>query len=222
MGFVSKFCTFILIAGSVIFLIGGWLAQQQVLKRIRCEMTYSSPKVVPEKFHDERADGYSLWKYEDGLNKQPVLFIPGHIGSTTHARGLAASIHNKDNVFHYFTVGFGRQASAYHASTILNQAIYVNEAIRHIQSLYKANNTYQSIPRIIIAGHSTGGMVARTALTLENHPEDCPINAIVMLATPNKSPAYSPDASMDELYYAVNRAWKQSFFPESIGKNRIK
>jgi len=36
-----------------------------------------------------------------------------------------------------------------------------------------------------------------------------------MFGSPNSSPAYSPDASMQELYRTVNNAWKQSFFPAS-------
>ena len=196
-----------------LFLVIGWFTQQQILKQNQCEMTFSSPKVKQENFQRDRKDGYTLWKFEDGLNMQPVLFIPGHKGSTMQARSLASYMHNKEGIFQYFTVGFGEEASAYHASSIISQAVYVNEAIKYIRVLYKSK--YRDPPRLIVAAHSLGGMVARTALTLQSHPKDCPVNAIVMFGSPNREPAYSPDASMEVLYSVINTAWKKSYFPYS-------
>jgi triacylglycerol esterase/lipase EstA (alpha/beta hydrolase family) len=40
-------------------------------------------------------------------------------------------------------------------------------------------------PKIIVVGHSVGGMIARTAMLLDNHPKGCPVSDIVMLSTPN-------------------------------------
>lgn len=39
--------------------------------------------------------------------------------------------------------------------------------------------------KLMITGHSIGGMVARTALLLSNYPNDCPVSDILMLSTPN-------------------------------------
>lgn len=36
----------------------------------------------------------------------------------------------------------------------------------------------------MIVAHSAGGMVARTALLLDNHPR-CAVNSIIMLSSPN-------------------------------------
>jgi hypothetical protein len=67
---------------------------------------------------------------------------------------------------------------------------------------------------IVVVGHSVGGMVARTAVVLDNHPA-CVIRNMVLLSAPIHRPPYSMDASNDAVYAAVNKAWKNSFFNES-------
>eukprot|EP01034_Spumella_vulgaris_P028991 gene28991-35956_t len=68
--------------------------------------------------------------------------------------------------------------------------------------------------KIMIVAHSLGGMVARTAATLSNHPK-CVVSDIIMLSSPNNKSPYTPDASMDKLFSSVNRAWLLSFYNTS-------
>jgi hypothetical protein len=49
------------------------------------------------------------------------------------ASGLS---HNKKELFQYFTIDFNHSISAMHASTILQQAAFVNEALRTIYRAY--------------------------------------------------------------------------------------
>lgn len=54
--------------------------------------------------------------------------------------------------------------------------------IHYLDDIENNENKYPS--KIIILAHSIGGMVARTAMILTNHPH-CVVNSIIMLSTPN-------------------------------------
>jgi alpha-beta hydrolase superfamily lysophospholipase len=46
--------------------------------------------------------------------------------------------------------------------------------------------------KIMIVGHSVGGIVARTAPLLDNHPTGCIVSDIVQLSSPNLRYVYYP------------------------------
>jgi hypothetical protein len=123
-------------------------------------------------------------------------------------------MHNRDEVFQYFAVDFRSSDLAVHGSNALTKAVFVNDAIKTILALYKDSTSPTAQKRIIVVGHSVGGMIARTAVTLSNHPR-CAVSDIVLLSTPTRRASFSPDASMEALYKHVNRAWTQSYFNSS-------
>ena len=47
-----------------------------------------------------------------GLNKHPVLFVPGNMGSADQVRSLSSPMHNKDEFFQYFAIQFHAPLSA--------------------------------------------------------------------------------------------------------------
>ena len=52
-------------------------------------------------------------------------------------RSFAAFDHNADQFFQYFSIDFGvNSQSAFHAANMLNQAMFVNDAILAIERLY--------------------------------------------------------------------------------------
>lgn len=75
-------------------------------------------------------------------------------------------------------------------------------------------------PRITLLAHSAGGMVARLAILLSNHPTHCVVSSIVMLNSPNSRPAFTPDLSLDVLYGKINLAWRSSYFNETTACRR--
>jgi hypothetical protein len=68
--------------------------------------------------------------------------------------------------------------------------------------------------KVIVVGHSQGGLVARTAMLLDNHPR-CLVSTLWLLGAPNAQPAYPIDPSLDTLVRAVNAAWRGSHFNSS-------
>ena len=52
------------------------------------------------------------------------------------ARSLASHMHNSDTDLEYFTLEFPQASSAFHASSALSQAVFVNDALRSILDIY--------------------------------------------------------------------------------------
>ncbi|KAK7207061.1 PGAP1-like protein-domain-containing protein [Myxozyma melibiosi] len=191
------------------------------------EMGYPSPAEV-------RKSLYSLY-HLDGV---PVLFIPGNAGSYRQARSIAAEAtrvyfdtlnekgtYGGENSRHldFFTADFNEDFTAFHGVTLLDQADYLNDAVSYILSLYSANHdsNRQFVPSsVIVLGHSMGGIVARTMLTLPNYREDS-MNTIITLSTPHAVVPATFDSEMVKLYEKVNKYWRDSFTKSSSGQNPL-
>jgi hypothetical protein len=71
-------------AFGILYAVFGGIGRAVVLKNNQCKMTYTSRdrRFIPVR---TTVSGYQLWKYSNHrskrLNKQPVLFIPGHRGT---------------------------------------------------------------------------------------------------------------------------------------------
>lgn len=161
----------------------------------------------------------------------PVLFIPGNAGSYKQVRPLGAEAayyyqnalkHNEaanqagKRPLDFFTVDFNEDFTAFHGQTLLDQAEYLNDAITFILSLYhtpgrSARDSYLPDPTsVVILGHSMGGMVARTMLTMPNYQSNS-INTILTLAAPHARPPVSFDGDIVRLYKGVNDYWRHAY-----------
>lgn len=161
----------------------------------------------------------------------PVLFIPGNAGSYKQVRALGAeAAYHYHNVLRhdvgaskagkrpldFFTVDFNEDITAFHGQTLLDQAEYLNDAIAFILSLYHTaarSDRDADLPdptSVIIVGHSMGGMVARTMLTMPNYQSNS-INTIVTLAAPHARPPVSFDGDIVRTYKGVNEYWRHAY-----------
>ena len=113
----------------------------------------------------------------------------------------------------WFAVDFNEELSAFHAALLRRQTDHAREVVRRVLALYPPST------RVILVGHSMGGLVARGALVplpppVPGHPSrSAPVPAavpaaiVLTLATPH---AYSPAAtqpSMARLLADLHRAW---------------
>ncbi|KAF2639697.1 GPI inositol-deacylase [Massarina eburnea CBS 473.64] len=188
--------------------------------------------------HTRFASKYSLYLYREGMIDEdvrvqgvPVLFIPGNAGSYKQVRPLGAeAAEHYQNVYShdesatkagkrpldFFTVDFNEDFTAFHGQTLLDQAEYLNDAVTFILSLYHTPSRSQrdaDLPdptSVIIVGHSMGGMVARTMLTMPNYQSKS-INTIVTLAAPHARPPVSFDGDIVRLYKGVNDYWRHAY-----------
>jgi glycosylphosphatidylinositol deacylase len=90
-------------------------------------------------------------------------------------------MHNNGE-YQYFALDFNESKTAFHASYVISQSIFMNDALKAIQKLYKENDYHMK--DIIIVAHSMGGIVARTAILLSNHPA-CIVSNMILLSSPN-------------------------------------
>lgn len=193
---------------------------------------------------------YSLYLYrEQQVDKEfdssgiPVIFIPGNAGSFRQVRALAAassimshahskvfplrshsSLNHDSNVnFDYFTVDFKEDLTAFHGKSLYDQAEYLNDAVAHIISLYAHRKDSANVvlpTSVILIGHSMGGVVARTMLTLDNYKKGS-VNTILTLSAPHTVAPVSFDREIVGIYEMVNRYWEQSFSQDFIGRNPL-
>ncbi|KAK9321093.1 PGAP1-like protein-domain-containing protein [Lipomyces orientalis] len=198
--------------------------------------------------HTKFASKYGLYLYkEQGYdrlepNGVPVLFIPGNAGSYRQVQGLAAeAAHQYYDMatangsyedgdarnLDFFTADFNEDLTAFHGRTLLDQAEYLNDAIAFILSLYNTSSySHRSssdfpLPRsVILIGHSMGGVVARTMLTLPNYQPDS-VNTILTLSPPHVVPPATFDWDIVRIYDRINRYWRDSYSEVLVDRNPL-
>ncbi|KAF8806287.1 PGAP1-domain-containing protein [Phlegmacium glaucopus] len=184
-----------------------------------CRMSWMSASYLLQAEFDTTwsplAARYSLWLYREvgwdpvqqsGQRKDslPVLFIPGNAGSSHQVRSIASSAtrqyysspyivspafeRSQLKPLDFFAVEFNEDLSAFHGSTLESEIVYTSSAISYILSLYPSNT------KIIVIGHSMGGIVATSLLPLGN------ISAIITMSTPHTLPPARFDSRIDTLY----------------------
>ena len=171
----------------------------------------------------------------------PVLFIPGNAGSYKQSRCLAfeaaqyyhnhiqqdpEALKNGMTSLDFFAVDFNEDFSAFHGQTILDQAEYLNDAVAYILSLYHDPRRSQRDPglpdpsSVILLGHSMGGIVARTMLTMSNYQSNS-INTIVTVSAPHARPPVSFDSESVQTYKRVNDYWRQAYTQKWASENPL-
>lgn len=198
--------------------------------------------------HTRFASKYNLYLYREGgfdedpkVKGVPVLFIPGNAGSYKQARCLAfeAASYYHDSIqqdaqamkegmtsLDFFSVDFNEDFSAFHGQTILDQAEYLNDAVAYILSLYHDTRRSQRDPglpdpsSVILVGHSMGGVVARTMLTMPNYQSNS-INTIVTMSAPHARPPVSVDTESVRTYKRINDYWRQAYTQKWANDNPL-
>ncbi|KAK4238631.1 GPI inositol-deacylase [Achaetomium macrosporum] len=217
-----------------------------------CRMSYMRPSYAKlddfDTEHTRLASKYSLYLYrEQGIDHDtkvrgvPVLFIPGNAGSYKQVRPIAAEAANyfHDVLQHddaalkagvrsldFFTVDFNEDITAFHGQTLLDQAEYLNEAIRYILSLYldpRISDREPDLPdptSVIVLGHSMGGIVARTMLVMPNYQSNS-INTIITMSAPHARPPVSFDGQIVKTYKDINDYWRHAYSQQWANDNPL-
>ncbi|KAM0510744.1 hypothetical protein ACHAPE_010593 [Trichoderma viride] len=216
-----------------------------------CRMSYMRPSYIHfsefDTEHTRFASKYSLYLYrEQGIDSGqlrgiPVLFIPGNAGSYKQVRPIAAEAANyfHDYLQHdhsqlesgirsldFFTVDFNEDITAFHGQTLLDQAEYLNEAVRYILSLYSepqraSRDSHLPDPTsVLILGHSMGGVVARAMLVQPNYQENS-INTIITMSAPHARPPVTFDGRIVQIYDEINDYWRRAYTQKWASNNPL-
>ncbi|EFW17609.1 GPI inositol-deacylase [Coccidioides posadasii str. Silveira] len=189
-----------------------------------------------------RERGVDEYSEEDiGIKGVPVLFLPGNAGSYKQGRSLAseASLYFHDVLqYHqerlktgvrgldFFMADFNEDMAAFHGQTLLDQAEYVNDALAYILSLYhdpRRPGRDLNLPdptSVILIGHSMGGIVARTVLTMSNYQTNS-VNTIITMSTPHARPPVSFDSDLVHTYKQVNNYWREAYSQKWANNNPL-
>jgi len=180
-----------------------------------CEMTYMFEYPIFTKLRLPNSvknlyPQYDLYAYSEGAYTKrvqknifigiPVLFLPGNAGSYQQVRSLASvslrkseDIHNKV-WFDYFSTDFNEELSGLVGSLLEKQTQFSIKVIKHILSYYKKSR------KIVLVGHSMGGIVARAILS---RGLDDVIDLVYTQATPHLAPPMIVDSAMINFYQTI-------------------
>ncbi|KMU92188.1 GPI inositol-deacylase [Coccidioides immitis H538.4] len=129
-------------------------------------------------------------------------------------------------VWTFFMADFNEDMAAFHGQTLLDQAEYVNDALAYILSLYhdpRRPGRDLNLPdptSVILIGHSMGGIVARTVLTMSNYQTNS-VNTIITMSTPHARPPVSFDSDLVHTYKQVNNYWREAYSQKWANNNPL-
>lgn len=135
---------------------------------------------------------------------------------------MKSGIRNLD----FFTVDFNEDITAFHGQTLLDQAEYLNEAIRYILSLYSdpqradRDSQFPDPSSVVILGHSMGGIVARTMLVQPNYQSNS-INTIITMSAPHSRPPVTFDGQIVQIYDQINEYWRGAYAQKWANNNPL-
>ncbi|XP_022669074.1 GPI inositol-deacylase-like isoform X3 [Varroa destructor] len=197
----------------------------------QCSMTYMPvpPQYIEVDLNEnvtKKFPRYKLLLYGEGViarelrrsvpNGIPLVFIHGNAGNPGQARSIGSILQMKAEtrnrlglpIYSVYTIDFNQQElSALYGGVLSQQAEFLLECLRVISKNWNLIHPHTA-PRIVLIGHSMGGVVARS---LYLHPDfDRSLVALhVELASPSRRPVAYLDRSLWEFYERINQVWLQ-------------
>lgn len=189
-----------------------------------CKMTYMYPQYTKVKLSKNatvlgpQLAKYNLYTYTERgvgdiktsakLRVQPVLFIPGNAGSYKQVRSIASETARQTKnlergskqtltKFVFYAIDFNEEFSAFNGKSLLAQTRFTDFCVKEILAKYNKDT------RLILLGHSMGGIIARGVARVHNYNTET-INGIVTLNTPHTYPVFAHSMRLNNYYSMLN------------------
>lgn len=114
--------------------------------------------------------------------------------------------------FDFFTLDFNSEYSGLYGYVLENQQKFMKAAIEKIGGFYK------DFQKVILIGHSMGGIVAKSVLDYET-PSPY-VHLIITMATPHAHPVVIADPELDLFYYKLKKNWSSVATTEISQKSK--
>lgn len=128
-----------------------------------------------------------LFRNTNQVDGIPIIFVPGNAGSVRQVRSLASVLQNKtesrNTPFHFdvFAVSFNEEFSGINSNYLVRHTEFVQKAVKHVWNMYRTPPS-----KIILFGHSLGGIISRLALDDDDVRDK--ISMVFALASPFGEP----------------------------------
>ncbi len=130
-----------------------------------------------------------------------VVYLPGHRGDRGQSSAFAKLFESNIAVY---SLDFRESSTAFHGGLLESQAHFLNVAVEKLRSMHPAGAS-----GVVVIGHSMGGVVALTALTLPSYRSNS-FNTVLLLNTPIQSHPFQVDSAVLSLYSRIHTALSQS------------
>jgi len=138
-----------------------------------------------------------------------------------------------------FAVDLREGSSAFHSGVLRAQAAFLNDCLRRICTLY--GSTVEVPPGagappgwahtgplercvraggVVVVAHSMGGIVARLAMVMRNHPAGT-VQSLVTLNSPHQAHPFTSDEAMAALYTRLNTVWSAAAVRGGSSRSRV-
>ena len=211
----------------------------------RCEMTYMWPNYVRVDV-PEGVGPYALYRYVESRHHYmhklqmeahelpaskdawPVLFMPGSGGHSRQVRSLASECARRElqlgkRMFDWYALHFNEEKSALDGRLLFRELQHALATVRELSRMYPQHGQHGS--KLIVIGHSMGGVVAQAMLNELNKDQGPWIHALITLASPHARPPLPWQPAVNRFYAKLDptvtkKSLSQTFFLALAGGYR--
>lgn len=192
-----------------------WILQHDRLC-LRCELSVMMPVYTEHSsaIKSSLSYKYRFFRYLDVGRLEtragciPMLFVPGSGGSYRQVRSLGSAIFQeqtgKEQCVDAYTVDFHGEVVPFTSLRLEQQAVYVNDACTWLVQKYSAAG------KLLLVGHSFGGIVLRLLPTMANYQMQQVNHAIITISTPHWRSPFRLVHAMDLMYRSIENSLTES------------
>mmetsp|Transcript_4333 Transcript_4333/g.27591 ORF Transcript_4333/g.27591 Transcript_4333/m.27591 type:complete len:545 (+) Transcript_4333:1461-3095(+) len=192
----------------------------------RCEMTYMWPNYVRVDV-PEGVGPYTLYRYVESRQHYvyklkmeahelpaskdawPVLFLPGSGGHSRQVRSLASECARRElqlgkRMYDWYALHFNEEKSALDGRLLFRELKHALATVRELSGMYPQHGENGS--KLIVVGHSMGGVVAQAMLNELNKEQGPWIHALITLASPHAGPPLPWQPAVNRFYAKLDPA----------------